>query len=409
MNQRRHLSLVAAAATLMAAAPLHVLFNDWSWLVESVFVIAVVCAVSIGARALRMPTWSQPVVGLAAVLVVTTLVSARSQAIAGLIPGPAAWRQFSDLLSLAGTDIRTQGIPIDSDPGLLLLTTAGIGTVMVLVDFFAIGLHKPAAAGLPLLAIYAVPVAIDQSSIDFLSFAIGAAGYLWLLVTDNVDKVRLFGRRFTGEGKGVDMWEPSPLAAVGRRVAVGCVALAILVPLAVPGFNTTLVGVLGTVGGSGNGSGNCPKCKPSNTVDLFASLTGQLNQNRDTVMAQVTTTSTSPKFLRFAVADQLTRNGFVTTASNGQSIGAGFPAVDLSNLGISYTKYDANVTIQNLSLQYLPIYGAPVNGTVKGVNDDWRYDQDSDVIFSSSKSVQTVKNMAYQFSYEEPTYSSDAL
>jgi len=93
--------------------------------------------------------------------------------------------------------------------------------------------------------------------VGFIYFAISAAGYLWLLVTDNVDRVRLFGRRFTGEGKGVDMWEPSPLAAVGRRIAVGCVALAILLPVVTPGFNTALVGVLGTVAGNGDGTGNC--------------------------------------------------------------------------------------------------------------------------------------------------------
>ena len=46
-------------------------------------------------------------------------------------------------------------------------------------------------------------------------------GFLWLLVADNVDRVRRFGRRFTGDGRDVDVWEPSPLAAAGRRLAVG--------------------------------------------------------------------------------------------------------------------------------------------------------------------------------------------
>ena len=171
------------------------------------------------------------------------------------------------------------GIPVRSDPGLLMLTTAGVGLVAVLVDLLAVGLRRPAAAGLPMLAVYAVPVAIDLKSVSFIPFAIGAAGFLWLLVTDNVDRVRLFGRRFTGDGKGVDMWEPSPLAAVGRRIAVGCVALAILLPVATPGFGKGLVGVLGTVGGDGSGSGNCSSCKGANTVDLLANLAGQLTNN----------------------------------------------------------------------------------------------------------------------------------
>jgi len=90
VNQRRHLSLVAAAATLMTAAPLSVLFSDWSWLIDSIFVVAIVCAVSIGVRALRLPIWAQPVAGVIAVALVVTLISVRDHAILGLIPGPAA-------------------------------------------------------------------------------------------------------------------------------------------------------------------------------------------------------------------------------------------------------------------------------------------------------------------------------
>ena len=56
---------------------------------------------------------------------------------------------------------------------------------------------------------------------------VGAVGFLWLLVTDNVDRVRRFGRRFTGDGRDVDVWEPSPLAAAGRRLAVVGVLVAV--------------------------------------------------------------------------------------------------------------------------------------------------------------------------------------
>ncbi|HEU0239288.1 MAG TPA: DUF3488 and transglutaminase-like domain-containing protein [Micromonosporaceae bacterium] len=405
MNQRRHLSLVAAAATLMAAAPIKVLFNDWSWLVDSIFVVAIVCAVGIGSRAMRLPVWAQPVVGLVAVMLVVTLVSVRDVAIAGLIPGPAAWHKIGDLLTAAGNDIRTLGIPVDSDPGLLMLTTAGIGIVAVFVDFLAVSLHRPAAAGLPLLAVYAVPVAIDTKSIYFAEYAIGAAGYLWLLVTDNVDRVRVFGRRFTGEGKGVDMWEPSPLAAVGRRIAVGCVALAILVPLVVPGFNTTLVGVLGTVGGSGDGTGNCPRCAPSGSVNLLATLAGKLNENDTITLAHVTTSDATPEYLRFAVATQLTKNGFLTVAPVGQPLSRGTPNSYIPN--IPSTHQSATVTVASLNLNYLPIYALPTNGTLQGIGDDWRFDQDSDEIFSTQ--AHTTQGMSYSFEYDKPTYTPELL
>ena len=406
MNQRRHLSLVAAAATLMTAAPLSVLFSDWSWLIDSIFVVAVVCAVSIGVRALRLPIWAQPVAGVIAVALVVTLISARDHAILGLIPGPAAWQQYGQLLSDASDDIQNLGIPVRSDPGLLMLTTAGVGLVAVLVDLLAVGLRRPAAAGLPMLAVYAVPVAIDLKSVSFIPFAIGAAGFLWLLVTDNVDRVRLFGRRFTGDGKGVDMWEPSPLAAVGRRIAVGCVALAILLPVATPGFGKGLVGVLGTVGGDGSGSGNCSTCKGSNTVDLLATLAGQLTSNGNTTLATVTTDDPSPGYLRFAVASELTTKGFLTVTPTGQPVGNGLPNPILVNPNIAFSQHHAAVALPNLSLKYLPIYVTPTTGSLKGVGNQWLYNQDSNEIFTTTANS---NGLTYSFDYQRPTYTQDEL
>lgn len=407
MNQRRHLSLVAAAATLMTAAPLHVLFSDWSWLIDSIFVVAIVCAVSIGVRALRLPIWAQPVAGVIAVVLVVTLISVRDHAILGLIPGPAAWQQYGQLLSDASDDIQNLGIPVRSDPGLLMLTTAGVGLVAVLVDLLAVGLRRPAAAGLPMLAVYAVPVAIDLKSVSFIPFAIGAAGFLWLLVTDNVDRVRLFGRRFTGDGKGVDMWEPSPLAAVGRRIAVGCVALAILLPIATPGFGKGLVGVLGTVGGDGSGSGNCSSCKGPNTVDLLATLAGQLTNNSSTTLATVKTDDPNPGYLRFAVASELTTKGFLTVTPSGQPVSKGLPNAILDNSNIDFSQHQATVTLGNLSLKYLPVYTTPTSGSLNGVNDDWLYNQDSNEIFT--RKTQTAEGMQYSFDYERPSYTADQL
>jgi transglutaminase-like putative cysteine protease len=404
MNQRRHLSLVAAAATLMTAAPLSVLFSDWSWLIDSIFVVAIVCAVSIGVRALRLPTWAQPVAGVIAVGLVVTLISARDHAILGLIPGPAAWQQYGQLLSDASDDIQNLGIPVRSDPGLLMLTTAGVGLVAVLVDLLAVGLRRPAAAGLPMLAVYAVPVAIDLKSVSFIPFAVGAAGFLWLLVTDNVDRVRLFGRRFTGDGKGVDMWEPSPLAAVGRRIAVGCVALAILLPVATPGFGKGLVGVLGTVGGDGSGSGTCSSCKGPSTVDLLATLAGQLTNNTATPLATVKTDDPNPGYLRFAVASELTNKGFLTVTGTGQPVSKGLPNSILDNPNIDFSQHQADVTLYRLSLRYLPIYTTPTRLT--GINDDWLFDQDSDEIFTTKSST---VGLQYSFDYERPNYTADQL
>ena len=122
--------------------------------------------------------------------------------------------------------MRNLGIPVYDRKGLLFLTTAGIGLVAVLVDLVAVDAAPP-GRGRPADARHLRGAGRDLlDAISFVPFVIGALGYLWLLVTDSVDRVRLFGRRFTGDGRGVDMWEPSPLAAIGRRIAVIGVLLA---------------------------------------------------------------------------------------------------------------------------------------------------------------------------------------
>jgi hypothetical protein len=407
MNQRRHLTLVAAAATLMASAPLKVLFNDWSWLVQGTLVVAVVAATGLATRASRVPLWAQPLITLVTVGMAVTLLALRSHAFLGLIPTRASMHDAGALLNQASSDIHNLGIPVTGDPGLLLLTTAGIGLCALVVDFVAVGLRRPAAAGLPMLAIYSVPVAIDSNSVNVLTYVIGAAGFMWLLVTDNIDRVRVFGRRFTGDGKGVDMWEPSPLAAVGRRIAVTGVVVAILVPLAMPGFTKGLIGVLGTVG---NGGGDCSTntCTPgTGGIDLSARLAGQLNAGTRTVIATIQTDDPAPEYLTFAYATQLTKKGFFATTPSGTPVSAGLTNPYRQSPGINFQPFTATVTMKNLVMQQLPIYQFPESGTLQGVDDRWQFDALSGEIFSTS--AQTSPGMTYSFTYDKPEYTPAAL
>ena len=111
-----------------------------------------------------------------------------------------------------------------------------------------VGIRRPALAGLPMLALYSVPVAVLSGSASFLSFALACIGFLWLLVSDSVDRVRRFGRRFSGEGRDVDVWEPSPLSAAGRRLGMITIVAAIVLPLAVPAMTPTLLSRFGPAG-----------------------------------------------------------------------------------------------------------------------------------------------------------------
>ncbi|RLP87997.1 DUF3488 domain-containing protein, partial [Micromonospora sp. CV4] len=252
MIASRNIGPVAAAATLLAAAPLSAIFETWTWLVQSAIAVAVVAGVAALTRLIRAPLWGQVLGMLAALGLALTWLFPSGGELLTFLPTPGTFGHFADLFTGSMQDMRSYGVEVpDTDP-LLFITVLGVGGVAVLVDVLAVGLRRPALAGLPMLAIYSVPVAVYVDSVPPVPFVVGAAGYLWLLVTDNVDRVRRFGRRFTGDGRDVDVWEASPLAAAGRRLAVVGVAIAVALPLAVPGMTGGLLDTLG--GGTASGS-----------------------------------------------------------------------------------------------------------------------------------------------------------
>ncbi|MBO0867244.1 MAG: transglutaminase domain-containing protein [Micromonosporaceae bacterium] len=406
MNQRRHVTLVAAAATLLATAPMSTIFASWTWLIDCILAIAVVCGAALLLRSVRAPVWAQVLGMVVGVCLIATLLFGE-HAYLGLIPSGRTLQHFADLVSAAGTDIRDQAVPVPDRDGLLFLTTVGIGGVAVLVDLFAVGLRQPALAGMPMLPLYSIPVIVHQDSVSVVPFVIGSIGYLWLLASDNVDRVRRFGRRFTGDGRDVDLWEPSPLAAAGRRLGVVGVALAILLPLAIPGMTSGLLdrvggggSGIGTGGGNGNGSGS---------VDLFARLSGSLNQGNPFTMIKVSTNDPDPYYLRFGVADQLTPAGFRNRVSSGgdPAVDNNFPDPTVTLPGVTQSTYNSHVQFVKFDMGLLPLY--PDVTRTSQIDRAWRYDAAGQLIYSSSNRVTTADMKSYDFEYVHTRYSPDAL
>jgi transglutaminase-like putative cysteine protease len=404
VSSRHRLGFVAAAATLLAAAPLSAVFDRWTWLVQCLIVVALIAGAATLARSLRGPVWEQVVAMTAALLIALTWLFPSGEELLGFLPTPATIAHFGELVSKAGEDVRSYGVPVQDTPGLLFVTALGVGAVAVLVDLVTVGVRRPALAGLPMLAIYSVPVAVYTDSVPPVPFIIGAVGFLWLLVADNVDRVRRFGRRFTGDGRDVDVWEPSPLAAAGRRLAAVGVMLAVLAPLAVPGMTTGLFDRLGGAG-DGSGPGNGQRRGPS-SVNLFAELSGRLQQPATEDLIKVTTDDPSPYYLRFGVADDVTDRGFRSRSPSGRPVTRGLP--DLrgeSRDGVSAQQFHATVQItQNFDMPMLPVYAVPVQ--TARLDSTWFYDANMQIIFSGRSRS---KGRTYEFDFVRLDYSPDAL
>jgi transglutaminase-like putative cysteine protease len=399
----RHLGFVAAAATLLAAAPLSTIYERWTWLVQCAVAVALVAGAATLARSLRAPIWAQLLGMMVTLTLVLTLMFSSGEELLAIIPMPGTFTHFGQLMNFAVDDMRSYGVPVPDRPGLQFLTVLGVGSVAILVDLLTVGLRRPALAGLPMLAIYSVPVAVYTDSVHPLPFVVGAVGFLWLLVADNVDRVRRFGRRFTGDGRDVDVWEPSPLAAAGRRLAVVGVALAVLLPLAVPGMTTGLLANLGAggTGPGGNGRGG------GGRVDLFANLSGELQQGEERDMVKVTTNDDAPQYIRFGVADELTNDGFRNgPRASSSRLKDGLPAFQEPAVsGVSTDRYRATIEVtEDFDMGLLPIYATPV--AIENFKGNWFYDGNQQVVYSSGSSARKQK---YAVEYMRTSFSATAL
>jgi transglutaminase-like putative cysteine protease len=404
MNQRHSYAVVAGTATLLAAFPLTTIFAMYTWLFYATFAVAAVVTAGILVRTARGPVWTQVLAMMGALLIYLTAVFPSGHEFLRLIPTASTFTNFNDMLGTAGVQIRTAAIPVPDYPGLLLLTTAGVGLVAILVDLAAVGLRRPALAGLPMLAIYSVPVAVLPHSMPLLPFVFAAAGFLWLLVSDSVDRVRRFGRRFTGEGRDVELWEPSPLASAGRRLGVVGLVIAMLLPLALPDFTN---GLLERLNGPGTGSGIGPGTGAVSTVNLNALITDNLRRSDAFDMVTVSTNDPSPFYLRFATADDVTNSGFINHPPTGGTpvtkpiIGPTVPKVT----GVNSTTYGATVQTVNFDMRYAPTYERLTG--VQDLDDSWIYDESTEQVYGNNNGA--ANNKTYRIQFQHVTYTAAAL
>src|SRR5688572_29727184 len=138
MTSRRHLTLVAAAATLMASAPILSIFDGLKWFMYAIVTVALIAGAAWTVRSMRGRLWSQIGAMVGALLLALTLFYSNGTALLGLIPTPATIGRFATLLATSGEQIQTSYVPAPDIEGLLFLTTLGVGGVAILVDLFAV-------------------------------------------------------------------------------------------------------------------------------------------------------------------------------------------------------------------------------------------------------------------------------
>ncbi|MET7394228.1 transglutaminaseTgpA domain-containing protein, partial [Dactylosporangium sp. NPDC005572] len=208
-----------------------------------------------------------------------------------------------------------------------------------------------------------------------------------------------FGRRFTGDGRDVDLWEPSPLAVAGLRLGTVGVIAAVLVPLIPFAMPAGLLDRFGTGAGGGQG-GN------GRSVSMLALLEGQLNRDKAFEMVKVTNVNDkNPFYLRFNVLEQLTNQGFnARPITDGKPVGSDLagPSWDSS---VKTTSYKANIEVTNeLAISFLPIYTWPTR--IERIDNSWSFDQKTAVVYSKK---QTTAKQQYTVEYLRPDITDQDL
>src|SRR5919199_3039278 len=248
--------MAAWLASVLAAVTIFPLVQGQAWLVD----VALLAALTAGSGlAVRRVTTTPAVVVAVQVLVwvvATCTIFLNRTAWLGVLPGPDAVESGQELFAQGVRVMHRAAPPVSATAGVVFVTAGGLSLVALVVDVLAVTVRRPAVAGLPLLAVYCVPAAVLRDGLGWPLFLLAGAGYLLLVAVDSVDRVQAGGRGVSGSG-GSARSSLGMVFAGARRLAGVTLALAVVLPLLVPG-----IGERALTGGSGKGPGTVTVLNP---------------------------------------------------------------------------------------------------------------------------------------------------
>ena len=327
MIARSHRQTIAAAlATVAAGISLYPLFLGTNWFWAGVGATVTVALAGTLTRLRRLPLLACFTVGLLVLVCYLNLVFEAGHSFGHVLP---TLRSLEDLGRLARTGVDESAKyapPAPELPGIVLLGAGGIGIVALLVDFTAVRLRSAALAGAPLLLLVTEPFAVSAARGGFETvgaFCLATIGYLAMLSTESRERIREWEQPRPGESGAPDM---SMLASTGRRVGAVAVAIALFLPLFIPGLHVTrlLGGQPGIGGNPGDGAGYAVGTGfPSPETAMSSQLQDSANTPVLRYSAVIRSSSvsgetgtTTPEYLQLYVLDQFTAAGFQLAASS---------------------------------------------------------------------------------------------
>lgn len=387
MTVRDRLTAVAALAVLLASSSLWAVFDSRAWLPAVLGVVVVVALASALARRTRLPRVAVPVVPLLALVAYVLVTSVTSSLAYGVLPGREALRALGDLFTAAGNDLAQYGPPAPVTPGLRLLVVGGVGLVLVVVDALASLAQRPAAAGIPLLALFVVPSAVLPGGLGWVPFVLGAAGWLALLLVEGREEAARWGTALAAGRDGAG------LGRVGRRIGGAALGVAVLVPALLPGLDARLLD-------GGDGSGDGPGGGRSvTTYNPMTRLRGDLSLPDPVTILRYTTNDPDPDYLRMTTLGVYDGSGWRQEVLRGNLRENGaddpLPAPVGRGTTVATRAVQAQVAISSLDAFWLPV---PATPSAVEVDGPWMWDPGSESIFSTRSNTEQVEQYAVRSS-----------
>jgi transglutaminase-like putative cysteine protease len=381
--------VIATVLALGATAPL---LTNPAWYWELLGLVVVGCAAASVTRLRFLPTVAGLITYLAGLLLYLNLLFAGPESVGWIVPTKNSLLHLWHLAG-QGAGERVFRPPVPGFHGVELLAAAGIGLMAVAADLIAVRLRSPAIAGLPLLALFSVPITTSarQGAVGAtITFCLGMTGYLALLAADGRERLRIWGRLVTLWQSGSDDDEPArapdtrALAASGRRIGLAAVSLAIFIPLLLPGLRVHKL--FSGHGDAGPGSGTARIV----LTDPIVQMAGMLTHGSNATV--LTYRTTNPKTKYQYLQDQVLNYAPGTSIwvpvlpSEGSQLGQGvsLPAIPGLSAAIPAHPFTTRITVNSgvtgysSPLTFLPLPYAPQDVQVHG---SWQDDPSTLMVF----------------------------
>jgi transglutaminase-like putative cysteine protease len=403
-DARRDLPLaaVAAATTWLTMLSWRGFSDLWGQFLGPLIVVAM--AVPVAGVLLRAAPLPRRTGAFLQVLVIAVLV--------WLMLGGSPIHPFSsthdlaDRVADAWTTAETYQPPIPSSlPSLAPLLIPCGALALLVVDLLACWLRRVPLAGLPLLAVYCVPISVIGSGVSWLVFLFAAGGFLLMMFLHESAHITRWGRPLGGpvaaaadpQGFGVRNGASRASATTVGSVAV---VLAVILPVFIPTLHLDGLGLFGP-GGSGDGV---------KVVNPTANMQRNLHRGKNVPLLNIKTDDPNPSYLRIAVLNEF--NGVEWTSGN-RSIISDQTASGLlpyseqglaDNVPTDPHNYQVTAT-RAFDSSWLPTQFPALSVTAQG---DWHWDG-STMDFIASNDSTNAAGLSWNMSSLNPQLSSYSM